>query len=65
MEHVRSPYAPPFRTLATEVQQDAAVAASNARFLSILEAPCTALGKAAPQVLPLGVSCCYYAQLRS
>ena len=50
MEHVRSPYAPPFKALAAEVQQDAAVASSNARFLAILEAPCNALGQAAPKV---------------
>lgn len=47
-----SSHLPPFLALCGQIQEQAAVAADNARFLAILEAPCTALAGARLQDMP-------------
>ena len=50
LESTHSPYLPPFQTLKQSIDQGIALAAENVKYLTILEAPCTALSKAAPKV---------------
>ncbi|KAK9814943.1 hypothetical protein WJX73_002724 [Symbiochloris irregularis] len=49
LESTYSPYLAPWRTLKQDIDQGIALAADNVKYLAILEAPCTALSKAAPK----------------
>jgi dynein heavy chain len=47
-----SSYLAPFLQLKEQIQQEAAAAQDNVRFLACLEAPCKALSKASPPEIP-------------